>query len=151
MSHYGSLKVHKDSLFLKIEQGLPHTVRLLDESPTEEFQHNVNQKLVKCDGDQCGYCDEGHSRKQRFITNVYDHTQGRVVLWSFGGQVAEFLKNIANGLTKDGADIMDHDLEVSAQGTGLQKKTSVQVRIKSLPVPTGIKKHTIGKKAEIPF
>jgi len=151
MSGYGTMKIVKDSVFFKVEEGKPHTVRLLDENPVEEFTHNINQKMIRCDGDSCVYCDDGNARKQRFVTNVYDHTDSRVYLWSYGSGVAGVLKNIAQSLAKDGEDILNHDLEVSAAGTGMQKKTTVQVRIKSIPPPSGIKKHRIGPKEEATF
>lgn len=141
---YGDTKIVKNSIFLKVEQGVTHTVRLLDSSPTEQWQHKIAEKLVTCTGEGCLPCMDGHSKNQRFVANVFDHTDGRVLLWSYGPNVAGALKTIAQGLEKDGENITAHDLEVSASGAGLQKKTSVQVRIKSQAVPTGIKLHKIG-------
>jgi hypothetical protein len=141
---YGNAKIIKNSIFLKVEEGKPHTIRLLDSEPTEQFQHQINGKLVNCGGDLCTNCTEGLPRQQRFVTNTYDHSEGRVLLWSYGPGIAKSLMNIALGLEKDEESILDHDLEVSATGTGLQKKTSVQVRLKSQLVPAGIKLHSIG-------
>lgn len=150
---YADKKIVKNSIFLKIEQGVPHTVRLLDTDPTEQWQHKIDQKLVSCGGPTCFHCNDGHSKNQRFITNVYDHGEGRVMLWSYGPGVAEELKQIALSLQKDGEDILSHDLEVSATGSGLQKKTKVQPRMKSQQVPAGIKIHQIknGDDQGVPF
>lgn len=149
---YASQKIIKNTIFLKVEQGTPHTIRLIDEDPTEQWQHKIDGKLTICGGESCVYCDEGHSRNQRFVANVYDHTDGRVMLWSYGPSVAGILKTIDAGLQKDGLNILEHDLEVSVTGSGLQKKTNVQLKIKSQAVPSGIKKHKIGAKPEeIPF
>jgi hypothetical protein len=142
---YTDQKIVKSSLFLKIEQGAPHTIRLLDPSPTEQWQHRIDMKLTECEGDECAWCDEGHSRSQRFVANVFDHNDSKVYLWSYSPSVAELLKGIAISLNQDGENILNHDLEISAQGTGLQKKTNVQLRFKTLPIPSGIKKLKIGK------
>lgn len=148
---YADKKIIKNSIFLKIAEGKPHTIRLLDEDPTEQWQHKISEKLIECAGEICSHCAEGHSRNQRFVTNVYDHIEGRVLLWSYGPTVASDLQAIANSLIKDESDILDHDLEVSASGAGLQKKTKVQLRMKSQSVPGGLKLHQIKSKEEIPF
>lgn len=148
---YVDKKIVKNTIFLKIQQGDPHTIRLLDEDPTEQFQHKINDKLVSCNGEMCFNCDEGHSRNQRFVANVYDHNEGRVLLWSYSPTIAEDLKAIAISLVKDGSDILQHDLEVSVSGAGLQKKTKVQPRMKSQSVPEGLKLHKIGSKEDIAF
>lgn len=154
MSNYGKKKIIKNSLFLKVVEGAPHTLRLLDGDPTEQFQHNINQKLVPCtetlDG-TCVHCEEGHSRQQRFVTNVYSHNDGRVMLWSYGPSVAEELKAIALSLEKDETDILEVDLEVSATGSGLQKKTKVQPRMKSQILPTGLKLIEIKRQDGVPY
>lgn len=147
---YGDAKIVKNSIFLKVEQGSPHTVRLLDAAPTEQWQHKIGEKLVSCAGVICSNCAEGHSRNQRFVTNAFDHTDNKVVLWSYASTIAEALKTIDKSLAKDEESILDHDLEVSAQGSGMQKKTSIQLRLKSQPIPAGLKLHKIGS-SEIPF
>ena len=151
---YANAKIIKNSLFLKIEQGVPHTIRLLDADPTEQFQHKIAEKLTPCSGELCAHCDEGHSRNQRFVTNVYDYNDETVKLWSYGPTLAEDLKSIAIALTKDDMDIMNTDLEVTATGSGMQKKTKIQPRMKSQELPKNLKVHQIkvGKAAdEIPF
>jgi len=147
---YADKKIIKNSIFLKVEEGKPHTVRLLDEDPTEQWQHKMGTKMETCGGEQCAYCMDGVLRSQRFVTNVYDHTEGRVYLWSYGPMVAENLAAIAKSLEKDGENILEHDLEVTAKGSGMQKKTTIQPRFKSLPVPAGIQLHTIGRET-LPF
>lgn len=152
MSNYSNLKVQKNSLFLKISEGASHTLRIIDPNPTEQFQHNIDQKLVSCLGETCFHCADGAKRQQRFVTNVYSHNDGVVYLWSFGPSVANDLVAIAKSLEKDGEDILSHDLEVSVTGSGLQKKTKVQLRMKSQPVPQGLKRHEIkAKKEEAPY
>jgi hypothetical protein len=150
---YATAKIVKNSIFLKVEQGSPRTIRLLDADPVEQWQHKIGEQLKACGGEACVYCDEGHSKNQRFVTNVYDHTEQRVYLWSYGPTVAEELKSIALALIKDQEDILQHDLELSVSGSGLQKKTKIQPRMKSQPVPTNLKLHRIGPKEEneIPF
>jgi len=153
MSNYSKMKVYTNSLFLKVVEGRPQTVRLLDPEPTEQFQHTLEgPKMVSCSGEGCFHCNDGVKKSQRFVANVYSHTDSTVYLWSYGPSVAKDLIAIASSLEKDGEDILNHDLEVSVTGTGLQKKTKTQVRMKSQPVPQGLKRHEIkSKKDEIPF
>lgn len=153
MSNYGSVKIQKNSLFLKITEGQSHTIRLLDAEPTEQFQHSTaDKKMVSCIGETCFHCSDGLKKSQRFVCNVYSHNDKTVYLFSYGPTVANELKSIAQGLEKDGEDILNHDLEVSVTGSGLQKKTKVQLRMKSQPVPEGLKRHEIkSKKEEIEF
>lgn len=143
---YADKKIIRNSIFLKIAEGRPHTIRLLDSDPTEQFQHKINEKLVDCAGEMCNACSEGHSKNQRFVTNVYDHGEQRVMLWSYGPGVAGDLQAIANSLIKDESDILEHDLEVSAAGAGLQKKTKIQLRMKTTSLPGGLKLHEIKAK-----
>lgn len=144
---YGSLKIEKNSLFLKITEGKPQTVRLLDASPTEQFNHKLgDNKLVTCTGDMCAHCNAGVSKSQRFVSNVYCHNDGKVYLWSFGAMIASAVKAIALSLEKDDEEITNHDLEVSVSGSGMQTKYTVQLRIKSQPVPEGLKLHEIKSK-----
>jgi hypothetical protein len=145
---YADAKIVKKSLFIKIEQGIPQTLRLLDGNPTEQWQHKIGEGLKPCTGEMCEMCEAGHSKNQRFVTNIYSHTDQKVYLWSYGPNVAEELKSIALALQKDGIDILDCDLEVSAKGTGLQKKTKVQPRMKSQEIPSGLKLIRIGPKDE---
>ena len=152
MSSYGTKKIFKNSIFLKVNEGKPETVRLLDPDPTEQWQHKIGTKLEACGGEQCPFCEAGHSKGQRFVTNVYNHGEGKVQLWSYGPMVAEELKAIALALEKDEVDIMDSDLEITVKGDGLQKKTKVQPRMKSQPLPKGLKLLRIGaKEVDIPF
>ena len=146
---YSKVKVLTNSLFLKITEGKPHTIRLLDESPTEQFQHSLDdKKMVSCMGETCFHCADGIKKSQRFVANVWDHGDQLVYLWSYGSAVARDLIAIAESLEKDQEDILNHDLEVSVTGTGLQKKTKVQVRMKSQAVPPGLKRHEIKSKKE---
>lgn len=154
MSNYGNVKVVSNSLFLKITEGKPQTIRLLDPSPTEQFQHSLEgNKMAACIGETCFHCQDGVKKNQRFVANIWSHTDQIVYLWSYGPTVAKDLISIAQSLEKDNEDILNHDLEVSVTGTGLQKKTKVQVRMKSQPVPKGLKLHEIKSKTEtnIPF
>lgn len=154
MSDYGKQKIVKNSIFLKVEQGQSHTVRLLDATPVVQWQHKIGDKLVSCSEASegtCVHCDEGHSKSQRFVANIFDHTDQRVMLWSYGPTVAEELKSIALSLEKDEEDILDHDLELSATGSGLQKKTKVQPRMKSQPVPGGLKLIEIKNGSSVSF
>lgn len=136
---YANQKIIKNSIFLKVEQGQPHTIRLLDSDPTVQWQHKLGEKLVSCLGDTCISCADGHSRNQRFVANVYDHGQQKVLLWSYGPTIAEALAEIESNLEKDEESITDHDLEITATGSGLQKKTRVQLRLKSKPIPEGLR------------
>jgi len=149
---YADHAIIKNSIFLKIDQGNPQTIRLLDGDPTEQFQHKIGEKLEACKGEMCGYCDNGHSKQQRFVTNVWSHNDQKVYLWSYGPGIAEELKQIALALEKDEIDILNTDLEITAKGSGLQKKTKVQPRLKSQEVPKPLKLIRIGpKEEEIPF
>lgn len=145
---YADARIIKNTIFLKVEQGTPHTIRLLDANPTEQWQHKIGEKLEFCKGPLCAHCNDGHSKNQRFVTNAYDHNDQKVVLWSYGPTVAEELKSIAIALEKDGVNILDCDLEISVRGSGIQKKTKVQPRMKSQPIPSTLKLHEIGVKSD---
>jgi hypothetical protein len=140
---YADSKIIKNSLFLKVEEGKPHVIRLLDESPVEQWQHKIGDKLTPCIGEQCPHCDEGHSRSQRFVTNVYDHTDGRVYLWSYSPTIGEILRDLEVSLNDQEENILEHDLDVTAKGSGMQKKTGVQLRLKSRTLPGSLKKIAI--------
>lgn len=147
MNSYGNLKVQKNSLFLKITEGKPQTIRILDADPVEQFTHTTaEKKIVPCGGEMCGYCGEGMAKSQRFVTNAWSHTDQKVYLWSFGPMIANSINSIAQSLAKDDENIMNHDLEVSVTGTGLATKYTVQLRIKSQAVPEGLKLHEIKTK-----
>jgi hypothetical protein len=152
---YDDTNIIVNTKFLKIESGEPHDIRLLDANPVESFKHNGGpngklEKPVECMGeDTCALCQEGHEPNQRFTANVFDHLRKKVMLWEYGPAIAKQLKAIAVALKEEQKSIMDFDLKVSAEGSGLQKKTTITPRTSSRPVPEGLKLLSTDK--EIPF
>lgn len=153
---YGDQKIKQNTKFLKIEAGEPMVIRLLDTDPFEVMKHqlktaNAEGKFqVLCKGeDQCELCADGDEPKQKFITNVYNHTLQKVQLFEYGTLIAKMLQKIALDLTEEQQDIMNFDLKCSAEGTKLTKKYTITVRTSSQPTPTGLVKHKID--GDIPF
>lgn len=152
MSGYGKVVIKSNSKFLKIEAGQPQDVRILDDAPTEVFKHQVKTgSPLDCVGaSSCFRCMEGDQPMQKFITNVYSHSLGKVLLWEYSGGVAKSLKAIATTLEEEGKNILDVDLKVDAQGSGKDKRYSVTPRMTSKQVPPGARPYKIGI-SDIPF
>lgn len=140
---YSDVKIKSNSKFIKIETGEPHDVRLLDDSPTEIFKHSTEQGVSVCGGEKCFTCDDGEEPVQKFVTNVFDHTLGKVMLWEYGSGVAKQLKSIAETLEEEGHTITKVDLNIKATGSGQQKRYLVTPRITSKPIPDGLMKHAV--------
>lgn len=150
VSSYGDIQIKSTSVFLKVSQGLPQEIRLLDDTPVEQLKHSDGKKTVICPGGQCIWCAEGKKPRQRWITNVYSHTTGRVHLFEYGAQVAKAFQAIAKSLAEESADIMDVDLKVEVQGSGLETKYTVTPRRTLKQLPEGLKKIAI-RTDEVPF
>ncbi len=127
-SSYGDIEIKSNSLFLKIVEGSPQEIRLLDETPTEVMKHSDGKQTVICKGSGCEWCAEGKKPRQRWITNVYNHTTGRVQLFEYGAQVAKAFQAIAKSAQEEETDIMDIDLKIEVQGSRLETKYSVTPR-----------------------
>lgn len=139
---FGDVKIVSNSKFLKIEPGQPHDIRVLNESPIEQYKHTGDDKPVLCKGPTCALCEE-EDPIQKFITNIYDHGMKKVLLWEYGGGVAKKLKAVANTLAEESKSINDVDLKVEATGSGMQKRYEVTPRMTSKEVPTGLKLHSV--------
>lgn len=136
---YSNMDVKSKSKFLKIVSGEPQDVRLLDDEPKEIFEH-ANGKLapIECTEPMCDSCSAGIEKRQKFVTNVYNHTAKMVQIFKFGASIAKQIKNIAKTLEEEGVSIMDKDLKLEASGEGISKKYTVTPRMTSKPVPEGI-------------
>ena len=153
---YADQDIKQTSKFLKIEQGAPMIIRLLDASPVETYKHRLGKSSVDgkfevpCKGeDACELCQDGQEPTQKFTTNVYNHTLKKVQLYEYGPGIAKMLKKIAINLFEEGQDILNFDLKMEAEGAGLNKKYAVTPRTTSQPVPTGLVKMKIDQ--DIPF
>lgn len=135
---YGDLEIKSNSKFLKIESGVPHDIRLLDESPEEKIVHGFGKDAAICDGEGCMECSRGDDPKQRFIANVFDHTLKRQMTWEFGAAIAKQLKAIDTTLSEEGKKINQVDLKVEATGQNMSKKYMVTPRMSAKPLPDGI-------------
>jgi hypothetical protein len=136
---YSNMNIKSKSKFLKIVSGEPQDVRLLDAEPKEVYEHaNGKQAPIDCGGAMCDSCMAGVEKRQKFVTNVYNHTANMVQVFKFGASIAKQIKNIANTLKEEGVSIMDKDLKLEAQGEGMSKKYTVTPRMTSKPVPEGI-------------
>lgn len=153
MSGYGKdVVIKSNSVFLKVESGHPQIIRLLDESPTEQFKHSIREndqfKTVGCSGKGCSYCEKGPA-KQRFVTNIYNQKLKRVQLFEYGAAIAIQFQSIAESLKEQDVDLMNVDLEVSATGEKLTKKYNVIPRMNSASLPDGLE--LIEIKDALPF
>ena len=151
---YADMDIKQNSKFLKIEQGAPMVVRLLDATPVEVMKHQLKPAVdgkfqVVCSGEICPLCQDGHEPTQKFITNCYNHTLHKVQLFEYGPMIAKMLKKIAINLAEEEQDIMNFDLKIEAEGANLSKKYTVTPRTTSQPVPEGIVKIKID--GDIPF
>ena len=156
MSSYADQDIKVASKFLKIEQGSPMIIRLLDSSPVELFKHSLGKPnadgkfQIPCKGeDICELCQDGQEPTQKFITNVFNHTLKKVQLFEYGPGIAKMLKKIAVNLSEEGQDILNFDLKMEAEGAMLNKRYTVTPRTTSQPVPPGLVKIKID--GEIPF
>lgn len=151
---YADQEIKTNSKFLKIEQGAPMVIRLLDETPVEVFKHQIKPGVdgkfqVLCEGPEtCSMCQDGHEPSQKFVVNVYNHTLHKVQLFEYGAMVGKAFKKIAVNLAEEGQDILSYDLKIEAEGASLNKKYSVTPRTTSLPVPPGLAKIKIN---DLPF
>lgn len=152
---YADTEIKQTSKFLKIEQGAPMVVRLLDEQPIEVFKHSIKGAVdgkfqVECKGeDLCELCHDGQEPTQKFIANVYNHTLHRVQLFEYGPMIAKAIKKIAVNLAEEQQDILNFDLKIEAEGAGMNKKYTVTPRTTQLVVPNGLAKIKIDQG--IPF
>lgn len=148
---YRDVTIKSNSLYLKVEPGTPQVIRLLDESPTEQFKHSDGTKPVACTGDKCIFCMDGKAPMQRFVTNVFNQATQRVQLFEYGSMIAKQLKAISTSLAEENADIMNIDLKIESTGSGMQKKYAVTPRMNSASLPAGIKTIEIRSGADLPF
>lgn len=152
---YAETEIKQTSRYLKIDQGAPMVIRLLDDPAVEVMKHTLKGAVdgkfqVNCKGEEiCELCQDGQEPTQKFITNVYNHTLHKVQLYEFGPMIAKALKKIAINLAEEGKSIMDYDLKVEAEGAGMNKKYAVTPRTTALPLPAGLVKIKID--ADIPF
>jgi hypothetical protein len=141
---YADVEIKSNSKYLKIESGQPHDIRLLDEDPTELFEHQTDTGSAKCPGmDQCAACQDGDYPNQRFGANIYDHNSKKVLVWKYGGGVAKQLKAIAETLAEEGRSMMEVDLKVDATGSSQQKRYTVTPRLTPKPLPEGLGRQKI--------
>ena len=136
---YGDLDIRNTGKYLKIENGQPHDVRLLDETPFEKTIHGFGKEATICQGDDCTECAEGDEPKQRFMANVYDHGLKKALIWEFGSGVAKQLKAIDNALGEEERKIVDVDLKVDSSGEKMTKKYMITPRMTAKPIPPGLK------------
>lgn len=149
---YGDIEIKTVGKFLKIEAGVPRDVRILNDTPGQKLLHGFGKETVPCGGEGCLICEKGTEPvRQRFVTNVYDFTTKRVLLWEFGSMIAKQLKKIDESLSEENKKITDVDLKVEATGSGMNTKYSVTPRMSSKQVPPGLTLHPFGDKEEIPF
>jgi hypothetical protein len=147
---YGDIEIKSNGKFLRIESGQPQDVRILDESPTVKVVHGFGKDAVSCTGEGCFKCQDGSEAKQRFTTNVYNHTTKRVMIWEFGTGIAKKLKELDKSLSEEGKTLMTVDLKVDATGSNMTKKYSVTPRMTTKPIPEGLVLHKLDRD-DLPF
>ena len=152
---YADTEIKQTSKYLKIEEGKPMVIRLMDDPPLEVMKHSLKGAVdgkfqVTCKGDDiCELCQDGQDPVQKFITNIYNHTLHKVQLYEYGPMIAKALKKIAVNLAEEELDIMNFDLKVEAEGSGMQKKYTVTPRTTALVVPPGLMR--IKPDSDLPF
>lgn len=149
MPPFNDLNIKIKSKFLKIESGQPQDVRILQDTPNESIRHGFGATATNCEGNECSLCAEGHDQVQRFFVNVYNHTIKKVQVWEFGSGIAKQIKSIAKTVEEDNKSLLDVDLKIEAEGSGLSKKYKVTPRMTSKEVPEGLK--LLPLDGEIPF
>jgi hypothetical protein len=133
---YGDLKINSNSKFLKIEAGKPHTIRLLTDSPRVEMIHGFGVTKRACSGGAlCPQCSDGESAKQRFFTDIWDWELSKRMEWEFGPSIAKQIQKIETALAEEGRTIVETDLKVEAEGSGMDKKYTVTPRLTSKMLP----------------
>jgi len=135
---YTDIEIKSNNKFLKIESGVPHDIRLLNDTPDEKMIHGFGKDAIPCDGNGCAECAGGSEAKQRFSANVYDFTVKRAMLWEFGAAIAKQLKAIDTTLSEEGKRITQIDLKVEATGQNMQKKYMVTPRTTGKPLPDDV-------------
>lgn len=145
------LKIKSAGKFIKIESGEPQDLRVLTENIVERMIHGFGKEAVTCGGPGCFKCAGGVDIKQRFFVNVYNHNVQRVMLWEFGPGIAKSLKSIAKTLKEENRTILDVDIKVEADGSGMNKKYKVIPRMTAKEIPAGLILHKIEVDEGIPF
>lgn len=135
---YADVEIKSNSKFLKIESGIPHDIRLLDETPEENIVHGFGKDAITCQGEGCTECLTGDEPRQRFSCTVYDHTVKRKLTWEFGAAIGKQLKAIDTTMSEEGRKITGIDLKVEATGEKMSKKYMVTPRMSAKPLPEGI-------------
>jgi len=148
MSNYADITIKSNTKFLKIEEGIPKTIRLLGDA-VETMVHGGGKDEIICNGANCLKCAENDEPKQRFNTNVFDHGSQKVMIWKYGPGVAKQIREVARLLADDKVDITSVDLKVSATGSQMQKRYTVMASPQSKQVPSGLKLHEL--QGDIPF
>lgn len=145
-------EIKVNSKFLRIKADKDHDVRLLNQEPSEIFKHQLPPPAnpALCVGEEtCPYCQKGDDPTQKFVTNVYDHTDGKVLIWEYGSTVARQLQAIYRMLQEENRQINDIDLKVSVTGSGLTTKYQVTPRMNAKPLPKDLKIHKL--EGDVPF
>lgn len=145
---FSDLKIQNNGKFLKIDQGVPHDVRILEPEPFVWMEHGFGKEGKECAGEHCQQCAGGHVPSQRFSVNVYDYGAKRVMLWQFGSGIAKKLKSISVTLEDDQKTLADVDIKVECEGSGLAKKYAITPRMSAKTVPMGL---VLLRHQELPF
>lgn len=144
---YADMKIVKNTKYLKLEPNVPKDIRLLEDPPVTMFKHIIKKVVEICTDGQddrpCTYCAQGDAPRQKFVTNVYDHSSSKVLLWEFGTAIAEQLKNIAKTLEEQNINILLVDIKVEATGEGFDRKYTITPRMASKDIPKGLRYHKI--------
>lgn len=136
---YGDVTIQSTGKYVRIENGQPRELRLLDEKSFKKLSHGFGKASISCTGQGCLTCASGEPIKQKWSVNVYDHTMKRAMVWDYGPSVAKQLKAISDSLKEEGKKIMEIDLRVEASGEKMTKEYRVTPRMTAKPVPPDLK------------
>lgn len=144
---YGDVIIQSTGKFVRIENGQPRELRLLDKVPFVKIIHGFGKEATSCTGEGCFKCAEDNEPKQRFSANVYDHVLKKAMIWEYGSSIAKQLKSIYASLKEEGRNITEVDLRVESSGDKMTKKYSITPRMTTKPIPPDLKLVDFG----IPF
>lgn len=129
----------KSNKFLKLTNGEPIDIRLLNEEPYERFTHGFGPgQTTECQGEDCSKCKEGHDPRQTWTTNVYDWKDSRVKIWTYGVAVARKLKTHAKALSEEEKTLTAVDLRILKEGEAKDTEYTITTRMIAKELPKNL-------------
>lgn len=129
----------RSTKFLKLANGEPVDIRLLNEEPYMKLTHGFGPgQTTECQGDECPKCKEGSDVRQSWTTNVYDWKENRVKIWTYGVSVARKLKTHAMALSEEEKSLTAVDLRILKEGEGKETEYTITTRTTARELPKNL-------------